>query len=272
MSRWILAAIDGSGSRDWRLADGSNSHVYRLNARFRENDAIRKSYFHGPITLGGDCEDIVDAVRRFIADSLRSLIPELSEVSAESLAWEPHANIRSIANRSDVQICFIGHSRGGAIATYIARTLPKPVHFLGLFDSVDRSYFLEGTDVIQNVGYTSHARRDERSESRDSFGNTSLRSLGGTYIERRFMTSHGGIGGSYSSVHSWDPRDDNSCAPLFRRHPVGPYRLSSEPIPIPNASGLVPTSALSMPYSCGFESENAYSWMVSCAMSQNLPI
>ena len=256
MSRWILAAIDGSGSTEWRLPDGSNSHISNFQRSFRIEGGGSKAYFDGPTTSGFNSHTILTNARRFIFNSLKELIPELQHLTSYELVENPNSHIRDILRSSDIEFCLMGHSRGGSIATVIARHLPKRVRFLGLLDSVDRAYSLVDTDEIINVEFTAHAIRDPRSGSRCYFGNTSLRSRGGQYTSRIFMTSHGGMGGSYILYPDSNLLSDDTCL-----------------IPIPRSgTGTMVRRTGSMSDLCTRESQNVYNWMIMNARTHGLPI
>jgi hypothetical protein len=120
--------------------------------------------------------------------------------------------------QGDHQVIMAGYSRGAAMVIAAAAglnglmpgiadgALDVKIEAMFLFDAVAKSpnpdvYF--GTDWIpSNVTHCYHAIRDDRAQSRSSFGHcggianvgTSLRGI--TYfVPRKFYTTHGGMGG-----------------------------------------------------------------------------
>ena len=113
--------------------------------------------------------------------------------------------------QSKVKVCLVGHSRGCTAAIAIANALKKGgrrvaasksvvapinVHFMGLYDTVNRSSTEFIDTVMSNVTNCYHATRmhistDPELGSRGSFGLVSV----GQAITKSFDTSHGGIGG-----------------------------------------------------------------------------
>lgn len=199
--KYILAAIDGTDSTQFRR-DGLNSHVGNFHRDFNTQGGM-KDYFDGPGELmggtihGRGTEGILGRVVTFINTA--------SRIYAR----------RNIPHR----ICLVGHSRGGLIAINAARLAREKVHFLGLYDAVDRHAGLAG-DTISNVDYTYHAVRDPSVDSRSSFGNTGrpetipgthLNVSGGWYYEQLYLTSHGGLGGEVA-VHPHGFSEDISCS------------------------------------------------------------
>ncbi len=257
MSRWILAAIDGTGSTDWRSPDGSNSHIFRFENAFNTHGG-RRQYFDGPsagrlanIFGSTDSTAILSDVQTFIANSLVELVPILHDIPVRMIVESPTWPVREAVRNADIRICLVGHSRGGAIAMKVAETLPIQVSFLGLFDAVDRAMFLL-TDGIQNVDVTYHALRDPRMGSRGSFSNTGLRSTG-RYYEQRFMTSHGGIGGSMDFRPTSFGQDFTCDATGLR-------------------AGIMSMMRTNLQQVCADGSRNAYEWILSRARLENLPI
>lgn len=195
--KYILAAIDGTSSHEWRNSDGSNSHVFKFHRDIELQGGI-SWYWNGPgeqtggVVFGrgstGIVESAVSHIRRKIIayTGIRSRRPfsELSSTDRALLREEIQDQVR---------IVLVGHSRGGLIAINVAARLPLPVHFLGLYDAVDRHPGLSA-DRIHNVDHTAHALRHPDVGSRPSFGNCG-RSSSGQYDERFFRTSHGGVGG-----------------------------------------------------------------------------
>jgi hypothetical protein len=302
MTKWIFAGIDGTGSTSWRLPNGSNSHVWRFCDRF-DTSGGAKRYFDGPDSAGIDSEPIVNDVKTFIAESLARLIPRLqirpdmsvSSALARTLGRSPLPDsslapvnwrwfdrspevIRSI-QEAEIQFCLVGHSRGGVIAAEVARQIPIPVIFLGLFDAVDRAAMIEAT-VVHNVNVTRHARRHPSLESRTTFGNACLSSTG-NYLHEFFRTSHGGVGGDatlYPTIGAvLDPTADTTCVvPLTAN-------MSCHALSIPYTGGAVSTGIClptierrivtgSVPAVCRSESARALEWMLGQARTARVPI
>lgn len=116
---------------------------------------------------------------------------------------------------NQVRIVIVGHSRGGLVATVLARMLAPivKVYFLGLYDAVDRQPCLDG-NVVENVKYVFHARRNKEVGSRWYFSNTSTMYRSDYHEEKYFYSSHGGIGGSFVPGEydsGWTA--DDSCRP-----------------------------------------------------------
>lgn len=227
--KWILAAIDGSGSDDWGLpAKGHrnidrynnemiwNSYVNRFYQDFKTNGGY-KDYFHGPRTDGLNTGPIVIKVCTFLAESIRKAVPALSKMSDQDLVYpgigfdsSNSKKVKKVLKEADIEICLIGHSRGGHVALVVAQRLYIKVQMLGLYDAVDRSPVFS-PDSVSNVNYVYHALRG-LNDSRTSFGNTGpIKSNPANKIfVKKFKTSHGGIGGDWVMNPSWG--DDYSCS------------------------------------------------------------
>ena len=206
MAQFVLTAIDGSGSADWRKPDGSNSHVYKFYRDFRTGSEF-KNELHGPGTLGTDTNSIYEeALRR----TLRA-INRAGLGSAANMSLADSSSAMCVANPP--MICLVGHSRGGLIAINVAAGLAAHGHrvgFLGLYDAVDRALFIEG-GRIRNIDYTYHALHSAKLGSRWHFSNTGRRS-DAAYVEKPFMTSHGGIGGDpVTDTDVWNVTGDSTC-------------------------------------------------------------
>jgi|SRR5579859_886708 len=128
------------------------------------------------------------------------------QVNAGMLAHQP-------LGTDQVRVVLVGHSRGGLVATVLARMLSPVVrvYFLGLYDAVGREPCLDGS-TIENAKIVFHARRSPDVGSRGMFGNTATQHRVDHYEESYFYTSHGGIGGDFVA----DPKavsmfGDSSC-------------------------------------------------------------
>jgi hypothetical protein len=203
---FILLAIDGTSSATgyntiYQTASGS-----RLNKsfvkQFHDNASISDKFFsEGPANqiTGSDSGGILESAWSFLTRSLR--------------------------NKPDAKVVLVGHSRGGHMATSLAIKLAKYktgdfvvrmteagwtnpnstqlVHFLGLYDAVDRTISHGGdTKVVpENVVNFAHAIRSQTLGSRTSFGNTATHVNSSNvhlnnYQAQQFEATHGAIGGS----------------------------------------------------------------------------
>lgn len=243
---YIFAGIDGTGSAEWGKASRyQSSHVHKF---YEDFPSEHKKYFDGPDGAGMNVGDIIDSVVAFFYAVLRKEIPkymenirhietvkEITDLNShfkkrtKEVLWEEaiEKDRRKLENR--IEFFLVGHSRGGVIATEVARRLPKKVKFLGLYDSVDRAAKMLESKV-QNVDITYHARRasfskmgllpnflhDESNNpiivSRPSFYNDNI-SSDGTYKEKIFHTQHGGIGGDLN-LKDFTVTGDNSLVIL----------------------------------------------------------
>ncbi len=236
---YIVVGIDGTASKQWRKPDGSNSSVYKFVRDFHYGTVgVDRQFFDGPSdTMRGlESEPILQHALDFVNHRLRQLFPQLVQRNVRPLSMFDvnsfhQANERAradiaaenggyflgtstarvpvqvttqmlshqILSTNQVRIVIVGHSRGGLVATLLARMLSPvvKVYFLGLYDAVDRQPNLDG-GVVENVKYVYHARRSAEVGSRRYFGNTAT-----TYHteeppqEKFFYSSHGGIGGSF---------------------------------------------------------------------------
>lgn len=198
MPTYILIAIDGTDSKEWMKKDGSNSFTYRFHSDFNtaaENKILR----HGADTFGGNVTQIMEDVKKVLAIRVKQLVPQIKDLADWALIADGHSTeVKDVFERSDIEFCLIGHSRGAAMVVDLAAQLPKPVRFLGLYDSVARSIHIKG-GKIKNVLLTYHAIRDDDVSfmdiSRWSFSHENQEIESDTYKPKRFKTSHGGVGG-----------------------------------------------------------------------------
>lgn len=222
MSTWIVAGIDGSGSRRWRNKhDGSNSHVYKFVWDAVTPQAC-KFFWDGPPTSGAGSAHIATGVFSQIHQALVGLgvVAGPGEVDPRrySMGWPTRYDNDRRGHAPmpdhDTRICLVGHSRGGLIAVMVAnmlRDLRVPVELLCLYDAVDR-YYRGDASTIRNVRWAFHALRDPSMWSRVSFGNDALSISGGILRKETFRTSHGGIGGDPDmSIDDDEWLMDHSC-------------------------------------------------------------
>jgi len=262
--KYIVVGIDGTGSREWMAADGSNSSTFRFirDVHYGAMDIDRR-WYHGPsnVVTGSDSEPILQQSLDFIYQRIGALFPAVRTRAIKPLEmFDVNSCMqnedRSMANQGygtarlpvtvtqpmlqsqplttdDVRIVLIGHSRGGLVTTALARMLSPvaPVYFMGLYDSVDREGCLDGMNVV-NVKYVAHARRHPDVKSRTYFGNTSLNYAGVLkYNERFFHTSHGGIGGSFiTNKNEVSTFGDSSCLPTITQQTrAGVIEMTNNP-------------------------------------------
>lgn len=251
---YIVVGIDGTASRNWRRPDGSNSSVYKFVRDFNYGAiGIDRRFFDGPTdtTFGNESVPVLQHAIDFVYNRLRQLFPQLSQRNVRPLTMfdvnichqnaeyqraaresaygysfstpSVHLPVRvttqmlagQILSTNQIRIVIVGHSRGGLIATLLARMLSPivKVYFLGLYDAVDRQPCLNG-NVVENVKYVFHARRHPDVGSRWYFNNTSTDYRSEYHQEQYFNTSHGGVGGSFTlGQYDTGITADNSCTP-----------------------------------------------------------
>jgi hypothetical protein len=250
-SEYIVVGIDGTSSKEWMKADGSNSHTYKFVEDFKggTSSGINKQWFHGTseVVFDGETERIVHQALDFLIKTLKQKFPlvainnlrplEMFDVNSckQSEYFNKaqngsnyYTNTLKIPVRvdtakkhqslttNDVKIILIGHSRGCIATTVLAKMLSPivQVYFMGLYDSVDRNNCFDGS-TIENVQYVYHAMRNDEIRSRGTFGHSSTKFASDVvYVSKSFYTSHGGVGGDYVS----DPKKatmtgDISCIP-----------------------------------------------------------
>jgi hypothetical protein len=81
-TEYIVVGIDGTSSREWMKADGSNSHTYQFIKDFHggTTKGIDKQWFHGTSDVVFDSEstEIAQRALDFIIGSLKRKFPKLS--------------------------------------------------------------------------------------------------------------------------------------------------------------------------------------------------
>lgn len=275
MGYWIIVCIDGTGSKDWRWKKGGvngQSHVYKFYDNFGqtiEKDTSRnkfggrepgweitytsktkKIFLDGPSdeVTGSDSPIIKHFAQTFIATNYRMLKKTASRYSKRNYQGTLKVG------KKNINIVLVGHSRGGAmvldVARWIKSHLKERVYFMGLFDAVDMSIYIDGGKV-ENTKFAYHALRNALG-SRDSWGNAGLEGLPKQNI-KKFATSHGGIGGD-PVLHPKEFFADYSCSV---------DTLSSN---IENYLGRDRGEI------CVQESQNSYTWMIGKARANGLPI
>ena len=131
-------------------------------------------------------------------------------------------NIEKFVNEK-IQINIVGHSRGGHVAIALNNSIPFKVFFLGLLDPVDRdvSLVIDTTQIKkENVKNIFHAVRS------NEFANISSEYRGGTSTlldtrewfgydgggsNNKYITSHGGVGGSPIGAGTLPLVNDITC-------------------------------------------------------------
>lgn len=173
MTSRVFIGIDGTGpSEDAEYnAAFDRSYVKLLSewARFKH-----RHYSRGPSLLGLETGPLAD--------------------------WAVSTALTVLRIRRDARIHLCGYSRGGAAAIRAAALLGKrgvEVDSLILFDAVDRSNIGETDRIPANVQWCRHAMRSDAAGSRVFFGNCGLvAARSGVLERRRFLTTHGGMGGT----------------------------------------------------------------------------
>ncbi len=250
---WIVVGIDGTGSEEWRRnLPGGRSHIYKFVQDFGkpiDPKFVKVVFFNGPKEeiAGADSGIIKQVALSFIINMYMELI---SQQKIKSIGYYNSSTHNPYSEY--VRIVLVGHSRGGAIVLDIARDIAihikTPVYFMGLFDAVDMSFWIDGGNV-ENTKFAYHALRGNLL-SRKSWGNVGLKGLPAENL-KSFFTSHGGIGGS--------PELHPEMLPITKR-------LTSD------LSCSVDTFGKSMGEYCIEESENSYAWIIQKARSHHLPI
>lgn len=212
MPKYILVAVDGTGSHEWY--NGGNSYTRKFFEQFNTHGGF-KIYMHGPDNrvhkltgelLGQDAKQRINDAKIFIDESIRGINLENGNIEngiPQVLGGSVVGLIPQAIGRydvSDIEFVLVGHSRGGAIVIELARSLPKKALFMGLYDAVDMSYWVDASE-IQNVKTVYHAKRKANSWRswnlvRGDAGRVRDKSVE-EYNEVRFQTSHGGVNGSY---------------------------------------------------------------------------
>lgn len=203
---FILIAIDGTSSATgynttYETENGIATNVSFVRQFYDAASIGAKRFWEGPqnAATGTDSGGILESAWTFLAGRL-SVFPES-------------------------KVVLVGHSRGGHMVTALAIRLgkysvgdfqskmtmpggqttnpPQLVHFLRLYDAVDRTYSIGGdTEVVPpNVVNFAHAIRSPWVGSRTTFGNTATRANKSNvhlsnYSVTPFSATHGAIGGA----------------------------------------------------------------------------
>ena len=307
-TKYILVAIDGTGSATWFERQGGASYThefYQLFGRCLSPSLYERTYFAGPDRemFGWDAGPDILRAYRFIKRSIEKLLPikavtmadvklelarlnkrntpdNVRRVRRDLIAERKEERRKKAKNFSALRIVLVGHSRGGAMAIEIARRLKSdqiPVYFMGLYDPVDRSPMIESSWIV-NTRYTFRAVRTLLS-SRWYFGNT-----GGFTFDsvatRGYRTSHGGTGGD---VHEFPQgaKDDYSCtcdvtaADRVRYYqPSGSYHSTSIPLATERRrdEAILQENAELRYFNCVSESKRLRSDMLAAARDRGVPV
>ncbi len=260
--KWVLCCIDGTDSKNWVNAKKGNSHTLRFKQNFGKglsSSDYYKFYLNGPADIYAASD----------APSIKAvgLITILSKLTA--LFYE---NPSRMKDHNYCRVVLIGHSRGGAIAIDIAKELKNSgiqVFFMGLFDAVDRSTYIEAGSV-ENVKHAYHALRG-LPDSRPIFGNTGIK---GT-IWKKFQTSHGGVGGDVVFDPQKASKGDSSCSlkPKVKKRGVQ-FALTITGVVTTKVYVLYESKqeALDRVNKCLAASNNSYLWIEGKAKFHGLPI
>jgi hypothetical protein len=231
----ILSSMyDDDFSKYKQTVSIDNSYTWQFYNLFPTSS---KKYWHGPgsqatggVELGVGSDDIRNEAKRFIYEEISKfgkiglllnevklrqfnnpetpnyIDAKIGNISNSDISKVQFNNSETLTllkeyNNFDIKIVLVGHSRGGAICIELANTLPLPIYFMGLYDAVDRSTYIE-TDVDsvnrKNVEVCCHALRNANlTGSREYFGTAKDTSekLSKSYHPGIFVTTHGGIGG-----------------------------------------------------------------------------
>ena len=214
---YLVAGMDGTDSSDWMRNDGRNSHVYRFVHDLVTTTDDDKMHVHGPGLLGGKMSEIIKVVSEWVVGRMDAIMSETA------------------CRQEDIRVCLVGHSRGCVAAICVANALrqggllianrpklkpPIAVHFMGLYDAVDRAPIPSPDTVLSNVAHCYYARRQKISTnpargSRGTFGQVEVARTdrpGGHQMH--FDTSHGGVGGDPGFFQSLTGISDHYCNTL----------------------------------------------------------
>lgn len=249
-----LIAIDGTDSLSIRTQELGSipTHVEHFQRLFQGTSV----YYDGPVTSGSDAGRIASAA------------------SDQAIGW--------LASDVAYELSLVGWSRGGMIAVEVCKTIARyrpdvRIRFLGLFDPVDMSVRLSG-GVVPNIAYAAIAWRDPafgswwwwsqasakdvrkkvRVRSRDIPQErvitvpANLRFYGAEQHEKRFSTSHGGVGGA---LLAHGTSRDQATYMLGRANPL--RDISSE-----ESEGKMQAALV--------EQQRVFSWMVRHATNAGL--
>jgi len=203
---FILVAIDGTSSATKYNTVYKKDKAAVVNQSFvkqfyQSAKVSQKQFWEGPANAatGSDSGGILEQSWSFLTKALR--------------------------DKPESKVVLVGHSRGGHMVTSLAIRLqkhkvgdfvvrmtnpgwkntnpPQLVHFLGLYDAVDRTISHGGdTKVVpSNVVNFAHAIRSSTVGSRTSFGNTATHVNKSNvhlqnYSAQPFDATHGAIGGA----------------------------------------------------------------------------
>jgi len=241
-TEWIFLGIGGTSS--WEYHTCWTHEMYKQFSGSRQNSL----YLHGPDNSGigwGRERNLMGAHKPY--DVIRGPEAELgrsvNEIVNDATNWLMNRLKEVQRSNKTPKVALVGHSRGGFAVIQVARKLQyfdhkANIEFMGLFDAVKRTFVDEvpifamsaalrllgqhriAEKVIasheqlpSNVKLVYHALRSW--ESRTWMGNTgrNLSSPDKTnYYEKKFNTSHGGLGGSaaISRVKQVGIMDDTS--------------------------------------------------------------
>ena len=213
---YILLACDGTGSKNWRSAEGTNSHVFQFFHRFK--DGARgydgKKYFDGPSVpvfgaLGFGTFNRVQDGMDFILSGATKFCKNEGLFGLDT----------NFVNKN-LGLCLVGHSRGGVVCLDVAHKLANlgyEVLFLGLLDAVKMTAVSYETRVPKNVRNVFNAVRDQNFYSRYTWGNAGTEYEDGSpVLTRKYKTPHGGLGGDPNFTFKKGISDDVAFTDAFQ--------------------------------------------------------
>ncbi len=197
-TEWIFLGI--GGTKSWNYHTCWTYEMYKEFSGKRQNSR----YLHGPDDSGLGWRITDNPSKHF--DKTRGaelkVGRSMDQIVNDASIWIQNCINDSRRSNKLIKIALVGHSRGGFAAILVAQRIQSydaniSIEFMGLFDAVKRTGRAANDYIPSNVKVVYHALRSW--ESRWSFGNTgtNLSSPEKTkYYEKRFNTSHGGVGGS----------------------------------------------------------------------------
>jgi hypothetical protein len=230
-TEWVFLGIGGTSS--WPYHTCWTYELYKQFSGKRENSR----YMHGPDDSGLGTGKFRNSAEKGIHfDIVNGPESELgravNEIVKDATIWLKQKISEARRSNKTIKIALVGHSRGGWAVIEVAKSIqlfdPEVcIEFMGLFDAVKRTFVDEipllamtlslrflghhrlakkviatHEQIPPNVKLVYHALRSW--ESRTWFGNTgtTLSNSGKTkYYEKKFNTSHGGVGGSAAIKH-----------------------------------------------------------------------
>lgn len=208
----ILVGIDGTGGGFFPGDSFNNQYDVDFKKSFVRricgDGSHNKAYFRGPVALGGGLPEAIEGGYNFIISKLQQaqfgVIQKPQFFGGSNPFNQQLGGTRTIPNNFNTKnekVLLTGYSRGGLGVLVIAEKLRLqniPVAAMVLFDAVDRHLAYDAPSIPENVAEVVHVMRHPSTDSRPSFGNcgTEYNSQKTKYTERKFMCTHGGMGGT----------------------------------------------------------------------------